>query len=221
MKLVELFDNDILDVPTPTVEQIATKFGVSEEYVRRELKIGIHIELEHTSDLKTAKEIALDHLNERPDYYTALSRYVEETTSAGSTGAGAVASVASVLGTGVAKRPLPTNTNKKGKKKKKKKTNEGGKIPVKQMTISAEISPYELSKIMQKFVDPTKFQDQSIGDKAILTFYDPSQAEEVKEFLKSQGISVKNEEEKDLQINNASLFGGDLRKKRKIKERSR
>lgn len=37
-----------------------------------ELKMGIKIELEHTTDKDLAKEIALDHLAEIPDYYTRL-----------------------------------------------------------------------------------------------------------------------------------------------------
>jgi ADP-dependent phosphofructokinase/glucokinase len=37
-----------------------------------ELKKGIKIELEHTDDENIAKEIALDHLAEIPDYYTRL-----------------------------------------------------------------------------------------------------------------------------------------------------
>lgn len=37
-----------------------------------ELKIGIEIELEHTNDREIAKEIAKDHLEEHPKYYSAL-----------------------------------------------------------------------------------------------------------------------------------------------------
>lgn len=38
---------------------------------------GAKIEMEHTADIATAKQIAIDHLRERPDYYTRLKRYVE------------------------------------------------------------------------------------------------------------------------------------------------
>jgi len=34
----------------------------------KELKLGIKIELEHTNKKEIAKEIALDHLSEIPDY---------------------------------------------------------------------------------------------------------------------------------------------------------
>ena len=35
-----------------------------------QLSIGIQIEMEHTNDLDIAKEIAMDHLTEDPEYYT-------------------------------------------------------------------------------------------------------------------------------------------------------
>lgn len=41
---------------------------------QNELKIGIEIEKEHTTDPKLAKEIALDHLAEDPKYYTKLKK---------------------------------------------------------------------------------------------------------------------------------------------------
>jgi GNAT superfamily N-acetyltransferase len=43
-----------------------------------ELRIGIEIEKEHTSDEAAAKEIALDHLHEVPDYYTRLVAMEED-----------------------------------------------------------------------------------------------------------------------------------------------
>ena len=42
--------------------------------LRKELVKGIEVELEHTSDLRIAKEIALDHLFEDPRYYTKLAK---------------------------------------------------------------------------------------------------------------------------------------------------
>lgn len=38
----------------------------------KQLEMGIKVEMEHTSDLAIAEEIALDHLTENPEYYTAL-----------------------------------------------------------------------------------------------------------------------------------------------------
>jgi predicted nucleotidyltransferase len=42
------------------------------DFDREQLKIGIEIEMEHTNDPELAKEIAMDHLSEIPDYYTRL-----------------------------------------------------------------------------------------------------------------------------------------------------
>jgi len=62
-----------LDVPTPSVEAIAKKHGVSVEKIEDQLKKGIEVEQEHTTRESDAREIALDHLNEKPDYYTKLN----------------------------------------------------------------------------------------------------------------------------------------------------
>lgn len=52
---------------------LASKENVKEYDVDQdELKKGINIEMEHTDDESIAKEIALDHLSEIPDYYTRL-----------------------------------------------------------------------------------------------------------------------------------------------------
>jgi len=40
----------------------------------KELAAGIQVEMEHTDDPKVAKAIALDHLRERPHYYSELAR---------------------------------------------------------------------------------------------------------------------------------------------------
>jgi hypothetical protein len=48
------------------------------KYDQKQLKIGIGIEKEHTSDEETARHIAADHLDEIPDYYTRLVRMEKE-----------------------------------------------------------------------------------------------------------------------------------------------
>jgi hypothetical protein len=63
-----------LDVPTPDITTIAKKHGVGDSMIAQQLKKGIEIELEHTTNRAMAKEIALDHLNEMPDYYTKLDK---------------------------------------------------------------------------------------------------------------------------------------------------
>lgn len=67
-----------LDKPTPSVEQIAKKHGVNVKVIKKQLKHGIKVEMEHTTDKKVAEEIALDHLAELPDYYTRLKKVEKE-----------------------------------------------------------------------------------------------------------------------------------------------
>ena len=43
------------------------------DFDQKELKMGIKVEMEHTDDPEEAKKIALDHLAEFGDYYTALA----------------------------------------------------------------------------------------------------------------------------------------------------
>jgi hypothetical protein len=65
-------------VPKPAAKQLdglADREGVTPSDVDAEqLKNGIKVEMEHTSDPKIARQIALDHLTEDPDYYKKLSR---------------------------------------------------------------------------------------------------------------------------------------------------
>ena len=63
-----------LNKPTPSLKTLAKKYSMSEDELQKELDKGINIELDHTDDRKIAKEIALDHLGETPDYYKKLER---------------------------------------------------------------------------------------------------------------------------------------------------
>ena len=65
-------ENKLLDKPTPTIQDIAKKFNKSTGYILDQLRAGIRVEKEHTDQFEVAMEIALDHLNERPDYYEML-----------------------------------------------------------------------------------------------------------------------------------------------------
>lgn len=65
---------NILDKKTLTVDQIAKHHNVSTDAIEAQLKKGIKIEQEHTSDETVAREIALDHLKEYPDYYDRLEK---------------------------------------------------------------------------------------------------------------------------------------------------
>lgn len=57
-----------------SVEDIAKKFKVSVDKIKAQLKKGIEIEKEHTSDKEKATEIAMDHVTEFPDYYDRIEK---------------------------------------------------------------------------------------------------------------------------------------------------
>ena len=57
-----------------TVEQIAKKHRLDVSFIQRQLDMGEPIEHEHTKDHELAMDIALQHLDEIPDYYTRLKK---------------------------------------------------------------------------------------------------------------------------------------------------
>jgi len=57
-----------------SLEALAKKHDVSVDALKRQLEIGIQVEKEHTDDEDKARTIALDHLDEKPDYYTKLKK---------------------------------------------------------------------------------------------------------------------------------------------------
>jgi hypothetical protein len=57
-----------------TAEQIAKKHRLDVSFIENQLKMGVPIEYEHTKDKMLATEIALQHLDEIPDYYTRLKK---------------------------------------------------------------------------------------------------------------------------------------------------
>ena len=100
-------DNRLLDKPTSSPEELAKKHGVSLEYINQQLARGIKVETEHTSHKDIAREIALDHLGEEPDYYEKLAKVEvdEDWKSALATGAMAGAMALGGAGTADAKAP--------------------------------------------------------------------------------------------------------------------
>ncbi len=66
--------SNFLNAKTRTPEQIAAKHGVSVDSINQAIKDGMKIEKEHTKIPSVQREIALDHLWERPDYYTRLKK---------------------------------------------------------------------------------------------------------------------------------------------------
>jgi hypothetical protein len=78
-----------------TLEDIAKKHDSKGYYhndnmvqsLKKELNMGVKIEMEHTNDKSKAKEIAMDHLWENPSYYSKLKKSdVDEETMTGSSG---------------------------------------------------------------------------------------------------------------------------------------
>jgi hypothetical protein len=57
-----------------TVEQIAKKHRLDVSFIQKQLDMGEPIEHEHTKDHNLAMNIALQHLDEIPDYYTRLKK---------------------------------------------------------------------------------------------------------------------------------------------------
>ena len=80
-KYKEVKEESDIEIPkdAPSVEDIAKKHGVSVDEIENQLKIGMSIEAEHGKNKSSQREIAMDHLNEKPDYYKKLKKYVEET----------------------------------------------------------------------------------------------------------------------------------------------
>lgn len=73
-KKLSLPESKLLDKPEMTTTQLAKKHNVSRQEIENQLKKGIKVEMEHTSKYDVAKEIALDHLAENPDYYSKLEK---------------------------------------------------------------------------------------------------------------------------------------------------
>lgn len=66
--------NDLETVKTPDIKELADKYGVQQSEVEAALVKGTKVELEHTTDKRIAREIALDHLGEMLDYYDRLEK---------------------------------------------------------------------------------------------------------------------------------------------------
>ena len=71
MKLVEI---DLLGKPTTELKDLVKLHSVPYSTLMKQLSKGIKVEMEHTGDIAIAREIALDHLKEFPDYYDRLEQ---------------------------------------------------------------------------------------------------------------------------------------------------
>lgn len=63
-----------LDKPTHSVETLAKKHKLPVDQIQKQLDKGIEVEKEHSKHRDVAKEIALDHIAELPDYYDRLKK---------------------------------------------------------------------------------------------------------------------------------------------------
>lgn len=63
-----------------TVKDIAKKHGISLAKINHQIDLGKKVEKEHTDSSTIAKEIAMDHLVEIPDYYTRLAKMEKKAT---------------------------------------------------------------------------------------------------------------------------------------------
>lgn len=60
--------------PYKTPEEIAKKHKVDVSFIEKQLELGKKVEKEHTKSTSLATKIALQHLEEIPDYYTRLKK---------------------------------------------------------------------------------------------------------------------------------------------------
>jgi hypothetical protein len=60
--------------PHKTPEEIAKKHRLNVSFIEKQLEMGVKIEHEHTKNKELATFIALQHLDEIPDYYTRLKK---------------------------------------------------------------------------------------------------------------------------------------------------
>lgn len=71
-----------------SIEDIAKKHKKNIDSIRKQLSKGMKVEMEHTKMKSRAKEIAMDHIFEDPDYYDKLEKIEsKEATGSGSSGA--------------------------------------------------------------------------------------------------------------------------------------
>jgi hypothetical protein len=80
-----------------SIQSLVEKHKKSFEYLSAQLKKGSKVECEHTKDDAVARKIALDHLNERPDYYEQLEKVekapLKEEAPVNAAGSGNVAGI--------------------------------------------------------------------------------------------------------------------------------
>ena len=56
------------------MKDVMSHHRIDRRTLNTQLALGIRVEMEHTDDPREAREIALDHLMELPDYYSRLAK---------------------------------------------------------------------------------------------------------------------------------------------------
>ena len=69
-RIERYYQYDMMDSDGMSEEDLAEKHDVDVKDIKKEINVGIKIEMEHTDSKKVAKEIAMDHISEYADYYT-------------------------------------------------------------------------------------------------------------------------------------------------------
>ena len=94
--------------PHLSVEQIAKKHRLDVSFIQKQLDMGEPIEHEHTKDHSLAMDIALQHLDEIPDYYTRLKKMEADAKKEHKKFKDVKESAISELENGLKKLPNPT-----------------------------------------------------------------------------------------------------------------
>ena len=94
--------------PHLSVEQIAKKHRLNVSFIQKQLDMGEPIEHEHTKDHTLAMDIALQHLDEIPDYYTRLKKMEADAKKEHKKFKDVKESAISELENGLKKLPNPT-----------------------------------------------------------------------------------------------------------------
>lgn len=71
MRLREI---DLIGKKSPKAADVIKKHGITNDQLNSQLEKGIRVEKEHVNSEAEAREIALDHLWEFPDYYDRLEK---------------------------------------------------------------------------------------------------------------------------------------------------
>lgn len=72
------FEKEVYAILSSMLSEGLSKGEERPEFDKKELKDGIEVEYEHTTNPLIAKKIAMDHLVEIPDYYTRLAAMEDE-----------------------------------------------------------------------------------------------------------------------------------------------